>query len=63
MTSQTSEAGLVAGAIAGILVGIAFGVLVLVVGKYFLLDPAYFFNATTLFIFFIAVRILARHGQ
>lgn len=57
MTAYTKEEGLVAGAIAGIFVGIAFGILVLVVGKYLLLDPSYFFMATTLFIFFIAAGL------
>jgi high-affinity iron transporter len=57
ISSTTSEVGLVTGAIAGIVVGIAFGILVLVVGKYFLLDPTWFFNATTVFIFFIAAGL------
>ena len=39
-----------------IFVGIAFGILVLVVGKYLLLDTSYFLKATTLCIFFIAER-------
>lgn len=57
ISSSTSEVGLVVGSIAGILVGIAFGIFVLVVGKYFLLDPNWFFQATTLFIFFIAAGL------
>jgi len=57
ISSFTSEAGLTTGAIVGILVGIAFGILVLVVGKYFLLDPSWFFTATTIFIFFIAAGL------
>ena len=38
-------------------VGIAFGVFVLIVGKFVLLDPKWFFYATTLFIFFIAAGL------
>lgn len=57
ISSFTSEAGLTTGAVVGILVGIAFGILVLVVGKYFLLDPSWFFTATTIFIFFIAAGL------
>lgn len=57
ISSTTSEVGLVTGCVAGIVVGIAFGIFVLVVGKYFLLDPTIFFNATTVFIFFIAAGL------
>ena len=57
LTGTTKEAGLVAGCLAGILVGIVFGVFVLYVGKKLLLDPTWFFNLTTLFIFFIAAGL------
>ena len=57
ISSTTSETGLVRGACAGIAVGIAFGVFVLIVGKFVLLDPKWFFYATTLFIFFIAAGL------
>mmetsp|Transcript_27282 Transcript_27282/g.43804 ORF Transcript_27282/g.43804 Transcript_27282/m.43804 type:complete len:490 (-) Transcript_27282:71-1540(-) len=57
ISSTTSEVGLVTGAIAGIFVGIVFGMFVLAVGKYFLLDPSYFFYSTTVFIFFIAAGL------
>lgn len=54
---ETTRGGLVAGSCAGILVGIAFGILVLVIGKFVLLDPTWFFNLTTLFILFIAAGL------
>lgn len=57
LTGHTEEKGLVAGCLAGIAVGIAFGIFVLYVGKKLLLDPTWFFNLTTLFIFFIAAGL------
>ena len=57
LTGTTKEAGLVAGCCAGIACGIAFGLIVLYVGKVMLLDPTWFFNLTTLFIFFIAAGL------
>jgi FTR1 family protein len=57
LTGTTKEAGLVAGCLAGIACGIVFGLIVLYVGKVMLLDPTWFFNLTTLFIFFIAAGL------
>ncbi len=57
LTATTKEAGLVAGCLAGIACGIVFGLIVLYVGKVLLLDPTWFFNLTTLFIFFIAAGL------
>jgi FTR1 family protein len=57
LTGTTKEAGLVAGCLAGIACGIAFGLIVLYVGKVLLIDPTWFFNLTTLFIFFIAAGL------
>jgi len=57
LSEDGEEKGLVAGCLSGIAVGIVFGFFVLYVGKKLLLDPTWFFNLTTLFIFFIAAGL------
>jgi FTR1 family protein len=53
----TTREGMVVGAVSGIAVGVGFGIMVLLIGKFVLLDPKWFFNLTTLFILFIAAGL------
>ncbi|EKX51825.1 hypothetical protein GUITHDRAFT_102436 [Guillardia theta CCMP2712] len=54
--------GLALGGAVGSVCGIVFGYLVMVIGKYFLVDVSMFFNLTTVFILFIAAG-LSRYGS
>jgi len=57
LADGTKPAGMAAGAFTGAMIGIFFGIFVLYVGKKCLIDPAWFFNLTTLFVFFIAAGL------
>jgi len=57
---NSDPAGLAIGGIVGIVCGIVFGIMVLLVGRYFLVDISTFFHLTTIFILFIAAG-LARY--
>eukprot|EP00960_Hanusia_phi_P077179 768659-Hanusia_phi.AAC.3 len=54
---NSDPAGLAIGGIVGIACGIVSGVLVLLVGRYFLVDVSTFFHLTTVFILFIAAGL------